>query len=483
MNFAAVIRFVGALCLLLGVTMLLPLAWAVGLDERRALYGLVVSIGICWLAGGALFFAGHQGREGLLRREGLAVVGLGWFLAAVAGALPYVLSNAIPNPVDAFFESMSGFTTTGASILDNVESLPRSILFWRDFTHWLGGMGIIVLFIAVLPHIGVGARYLFRSEIPGATKEAVTPRIKDTALFLWITYTALTLVELVLLRVAGMTWFDASCHTFGTMATGGFSTRQASIGAYDSLWVEVIIIVFMILAGTNFALYRPLVRRRFGAVLGDREWRAYIGILGVGSAVVALNLILGPHGRPLGEGVRQGVFQVVSIASTTGYTTADFDHWPALSRLILLALMFVGGCSGSTGGSMKVMRVVVLVRFGWTAVEKIFRPHAVTAIRMGDRVLSDDLVREILAFFVLFIAIFLVSSLALAAMGIDLVSSISGVAASLGNVGPALGGLGAGETYAAVPAAGKILLTICMLLGRLEVYTILVLFSPAFWRR
>jgi trk system potassium uptake protein TrkH len=344
-------------------------------------------------------------------------------------------------------------------------------------------MGIIVLFIAILPHIGVGARYLFRSEIPGAVKEAVTPRIKNTALFLWAAYTVLTVVQVLLLKVAGMDWLDSFCHTFGTMATGGFSTKQSSVGHYDSTAIEVIIIVFMVLAGTNFALYRVLFRRRFGSFFRDREWRVYMGILIVGSAIVAADLILGSRNLGVAQGIRKGVFQVVSITTTTGYTTTDFDTWSSFSRLVLFALMFVGGCSGSTAGSMKVMRIAILAKFGWHQVQKIFRPQAVTALKMGGVVLKDDALRELLAFFVLFVGIFLLTALALALMGVDPISSLSGVAANIGNVGPGLGSVGASETYAGIPAVGKILLAACMLLGRLEIYTILVLFSPAFWRR
>ncbi|MBU1700742.1 MAG: TrkH family potassium uptake protein [Candidatus Eisenbacteria bacterium] len=483
MNYTSVIRFLGALCVFLGATMILPLAWAIGLHEDRAIYGLVISIGFCLLFGGTLFFAGHREHDGLHRKEGFAVVGLGWILAALVGALPYILSGAIHDPINAVFETMSGFTTTGSSILDNVESLPRSILFWRDFTHWLGGMGIIVLFIAVLPHLGVGARYLFRSEIPGAVKDAVTPRVKDTARFLYLAYSLLTAVEILLLRIAGMNWLESCCHTFGTMATGGFSTRQASVGDFHSVWIEAIIIVFMVLAGTNFALYRPFVRRQPGVLFGDREWRAYVGMLGLVSALIALDLIFGHQGLSIGRGIRESVFQVVSIATTTGFVTTDFDQWSSFAKMILFTLMFIGGCSGSTAGAMKVMRVVVLIKFGWAAVHKIFRPHAVTSMRLGNQVLNDEIVNEILAFFVLFLGIFLISSLILAVMGLDLISSFSAVAANLGNVGPGLGSVGASETYSALPALGKILLTVCMLLGRLEIYTILVLFSPVFWRR
>jgi trk system potassium uptake protein TrkH len=483
MNYASVIRMLGALCAVLGLAMLVPLAWAIGLGESEAVYGFVVSVGLTWILAFLLFFGGHHGRAGLHRKEGLAVVGLGWFLASILGALPYLFSGSIPNAVDAVFETMSGFTTTGASVVENLPELPRSILFWRDFTHWLGGMGIIVLFIAILPHIGVGARYLFRSEVPGAVKEAVTPRVKDTALFLWKAYTVLTLAEVLLLRLSGMDWLESFCHTFGTMATGGFSTRPQSIGAYDSVAIELIVIVFMILAGTNFALYRPLLRRGPSVMFRDIEWRAYLLILGGGTVLLGLDLLLGRVAADPLEALRKSLFQVVSVGTTTGYVTDDFDTWPSVSRLFLFFLMFVGGCSGSTGGSMKVMRIVVLLRFGWAAVRKVFRPQEVTAMKLGDTTLREEVVREILAFFVLFLGIFLIASLLLSIMGLDPITSMSAVAANLGNVGPGLGGVGASETYAAVPALGKILLVICMVVGRLEVYTILVLFSPAFWRR
>jgi trk system potassium uptake protein TrkH len=377
---------------------------------------------------------------------------------------------------------MSGFTTTGSTVITDIEGTPKSILFWRDFTQWLGGMGIVVLFIAVLPTLGVGGRHLFFSEIPGAVKEELKPRIKATASFLWKIYVGISLAEVGLLMLAGLGLYDALCHTFGTVATGGFSPRAASVGAYDSLAVELIIIVFMLLVGTNFSLYFHVLRRAPGRLLRDIEWRAYLVILGVATLLVTFD-VLG-HGviEGVGPALRQASFQVVSIMTTTGYGTADFETWPSLSKLLLVALMFIGGCSGSTGGGMKVLRALVLGKFAYHQIRKIFEPHAVISVKLGRLTLREDTLRDILGFFILFVGIFIIASLIMAMLGLDIVSATSAVAATLCNIGPGLGIVGPTNDFAAVPAMGKLVLVACMLLGRLEIYTVMALVVPRFWR-
>jgi trk system potassium uptake protein TrkH len=413
----------------------------------------------------------------------MLLVGLGWLLSALFGCLPFIFSGVIVNPISAYFETMSGFTTTGATVLENLEVLPRGILFWRSFTHWLGGMGIIVLFIAILPHLGAGGKVLFKSEVPGPTAEGLRPRLRQTATSLWGIYVGISLAETVLLRFEGMTLFDALCHTFGTMATGGFSTKTASIAHYDSVLIDVTIIVFMILAGTNFNLYYRMLRGRGRALPSDAEWRIYCGIMAGAIILLTLNLRSQAVYRDLGTALRYSSFQVVSILTTTGYCTADFDLWPSFSKILLVLLMFIGGCAGSTGGSIKVLRISVLYKRAVLEVRKVFRPQLATTIKIGRAPVSEERTTAILAFVILFVGVFVVASCLMALMGLDLATAVSSAIATLGNIGPGLAGVGATMNYAAVPLPGQLVLSICMVLGRLELFAILVLFVPSFWKR
>lgn len=487
-----VARLLGVLTLVIGLSMVFTLLWATGFGEDEARQAILVSMGISLGLGLLLAVVGRGSEQDLLRKESLGVVALGWIVAATLGALPYYLGGVFDSPVDAFFESMSGFTTTGSSVLTDIEAVPRSLLFWRNFTQWLGGIGIIVLFIAILPQMGVGGRHLFRSEIPGAVKEGMSPRIKDTALYLLAVYAVLTLLEFVLLMMCGMTAFDAICHTLGTVATGGFSTRNASVAAYDSTAITVVITVFMLLAGTNFGLYFLLVRGRTRQLWRDTELRAYLGVFAVVTVLIAIDLLVA--GIPVGaagematarsgHALEHAAFQVASVQTTTGFATRDFDAWPAFSRFALLVLMFVGGSSGSTAGGIKMMRVLVLVKVAYFAIYHWFRPHAVVAMRVGGVKVKEETIQGILGFFVLFMGLFVGCSLIMSALGLDLVAATTSVVATMGNIGPGLGLVGPVQNFAEVPAAGKIVLSFCMLLGRLELFTVMVLLVPAFWRR
>lgn len=481
MNLLTVIKLVGVLMGFIGLSMGFPLLWSVILDEPDAT-AIGTSMVACIAFGGVLAAVGWRSKAPVLRRESLAVVGVGWLLAAFFGALPFYLAGVVPAFVDAYFEAMSGFTTTGSTIFRDVESLPKGLLFWRSFSHWLGGMGIVVLFVAILPYLRAGGKQLFQSEVPGPSQDALKPRIRETASFLWKVYVGLSAILTLLLFLEGMSLYDALCHTFGTMATGGFSTRNLSIGAYDSWVIDVTIIVFMMLAATNFGLYFHLIRGRAETVLRDPELRFYFGLVGVAILLVAANLYLTEQYVTVADALRYSAFQVVSIVTTTGYGTADFDVWPAFAVLILVSLMFVGGCAGSTGGGMKAIRFLVVLKNARHGVERVFRPHIVRSLKVGGEALENDLRDAIVAYFTLLIFLFLFFSLAIAALGVDLMTAFSSVAATLNNIGPGLNEVGPIRNYADIPDMGKALLSICMLLGRLELFAVLVLFMPSFWQ-
>jgi trk system potassium uptake protein TrkH len=475
-----VVKVLGLSTGALALSMLPSLLVALLYREGDAASGLAVAMACGLGLGAALYLPFRNVRGEVHRREGFAIVTFAWVLAALVGAMPFALHGM--TPVDSLFESMSGLTTTGASVISNVEGLPRGLLFWRSFTHWLGGIGIIVLFIAAFPLLGVGGRQLFRSEVPGIDKGGLTPRIQETAQRLSLIYIGMTAAEVTLLRLGGMSLFDSFCHTFGTVATGGFSTRNGSVGEFGNLYIEVVIIVFMVMAGCNFALYYRALKGKGRSVLLDRELQGYLAIL-AGAIVLLAWILIVQGGFAPGQAVRDSSFQVVALTTTTGYTTADFDQWPGAARLLAFVLMWIGGSAGSTGGGLKVIRVLLLAKVAYLAVYRTFRPQEVRALRLGKLVVSEEVQRGIVHLFVAAILVFLVAAMALACMGMDLVTAASAVAANLWNIGPGLGDVGASETYAEVPGAAKGVLILCMLMGRLELMTVLVLFVPDFWRK
>ncbi|MDF9407166.1 TrkH family potassium uptake protein [Pelotomaculum isophthalicicum JI] len=414
-------------------------------------------------------------------REGFAIATMTWLVTAACGGIPFLLSGTLTTFYDAFFETMSGFTTTGASVIPNVEILPHGILFWRSFTHFLGGMGTIVLILALIPSLKVAAMQLYKAEVPGPTKSKVLPRILQTTRQLWKVYMLITATEVILLVLAGMPLFDSFIHTFGSVGTGGFSCKNASIGAYNSPAIEYIVIFFMSICGMNFALHYSIMRGNFKALLKDPETKLYLGIIAVSTALIALNAF-NTLGYTPSEAFRSSFFTVSSIITTTGYVTADFDRWPDFSKIILLLLMFVGGCAGSTGGAIKNVRFLILFKSAARQILKLLHPQAVVPVRLGRQVVPDEVVENVQTFFFLYMLIFGVSTLYITTLGFDLVSAAYAVAATLGNVGPGLGLVGPMTNYAILPDSGKLLLSFCMLVGRLEIYTVLVVFSTRFWR-
>ncbi len=481
MNPFALARALGALAVALAAVLLVPLP--LSLSDRDGVHtAFLVSSAFSGGLGGALL-AGTRGRSPeLTHREGFAVVTLGWVLFGVVGALPYRWSGAIPSVVDAVFESVSGFTTTGATILTDIEVLPRSLLLWRALTHWLGGMGIIVLGLAILPVLGVGGMQLFRAEVPGPTADRLRPRIQDTAKLLWGVYVGLTAAEVALLMLGGMDWFDAVCHAFATMATGGFSTRNASVGAFGSAYVDAVVTVFMLLAGVNFALHHALLAGRWRRALKNEELKAYLALAAGATVVIFLANARGPYGSP-GENLRYSAFQAVSILTTTGFGTADYETWPVLCQVLLVLLMFVGGSAGSTGGGMKVSRVLLILKHAWVQVWSLIHPRGVRVVKLDGDPVPPEVLQGVLGFFALYLGVVGAGTLGMAALGVDPVTAVASVVACVGNIGPGLGGVGPADNYAHLPQVGKALLTFCMLVGRLELFTVFVLFHPNAWRR
>ena len=473
-----ILYVLSGLLFILSASFLFPLLFSISLRDGLHFLFAFQMIGMFGLA----FLLRHLFPKPteLSLREGFLAVSLTWVLCSLLGALPFMISGAIPSLTDAFFETMSGFTTTGASILTDIEALPRSLLVWRSTTHWLGGMGVIALAVAILPALGVGASQLFKAEAPGPIKEKISPRISETAKLLWIVYLLFSVVETFLLMLGGLDFFESLCTTFGTMATGGFSPRNASIAAYNSPYIDYVVIVFMFLAGANFNLHYWALRGKITAYR-DSEFRFYtsVTLLAVGIIVFARWVA----GTLWSESmIRSSLFQTVSVVTTTGFITDDYEAWPLVTQIILLLLMFIGGCTASTGGAIKNVRVYVLFKYLLSELKKVFHPHGVFPVKVRDKSLADSTVSNIVGFIILYILLFVLGVLCMAGMGLDLATSIGSVAATLGNIGPGLGEVGPVDNYSAVPILGKWVLSFMMLAGRLEIFTVLVLLVPRFWR-
>ena len=482
MHLRHTLRFIGILLLFLGLSMAVPLAVSLYYKDGSAtafLYAMLITI----LFGLTLLILTKRAEATpLTHRDGVAVVTLGWIAAGLSGALPYLMSGSIPGFTNACFESISGFTTTGASILQEIEQLPPGIQLWRSLTQWFGGMGIIVLSIAILPFLGVGGMQLYKAEVPSPVIDKLKPRISDTAKTLWKVYLGITTLEIVLLWAGDMPLLDAVCHAFCTMPTGGFSTKNLSLAHYNSTYFETVITIFMLLAGINFALHYRLIKGDPAVFGKDPECRVFLSLVALFTVGVALNI----HGRIYGqitEAFRFAVFQVSSIITTTGFATADFDRWPPLSRIILVVCMFLGAMAGSTGGGMKIMRATILVKHTYKEIFRIIHPHAITSIKLGGTPVPVDILNSIWGFFLLLLLFFVGGTLIMAGLGLDLISASTSVAASIGNIGPGLGAVGPTQNYGAIPLLGKWTLIFCMLLGRLELYTVIVLLMPEYWRK
>ncbi|MEW5921044.1 MAG: TrkH family potassium uptake protein [Bacillota bacterium] len=474
MRFKVLAYLMGTLLIYLGAVLFVPLIWTL-LDQSETWRGFVYAAVLALSLGFVLRYRNKMPQQ-ISIKESFTFVALAWTISATVGAIPYLFSGGFTF-IDAFFESISGFTTTGATIIKDVEVLSRDLLFWRSLTQWLGGMGIIVLFVAMLSRLGVWGVYLLKAEVPGPGPERIVPRIAETAKRLWIVYLVISLVQFLLLAAAGLSLFDALIHTFTTMPTGGFSSYNGSIGAFNNVRAEIIIIFFMILAGGNFTLYYGLWQKQWRHLFADVEFRFYCLIIIISTIVLAV--LITPQFYPnMAEGLRHAAFQAISIVTTTGYVTANYEQWPALARVLLFFLMFLGGSGGSTGGGMKQIRILILIKYAVRELHKILHPSAVIPLRLGGRVIPETMVHNTVGFSLLYFIIFFVSSLLVSAMGLDFVTSFGAVASCLGNVGPALGSLGPTETYTLLPSAAKGLLSIIMLMGRLEIYTILILLLP-----
>jgi len=487
LNFHILAKLLGLLQLTFGASMLPSLCWSVYYRDG-AFAPLASAMAITLAFGAALYFWGRRKDEDIFRKEATATVGLGWLLSAFFGALPYYFAqlSEMPTFADCYFESMSGLTTTGASVLADIEAIPKGLLFWRSWTHWLGGLGIIMLFVAILPYLGAGGRALVRNEVTGPVKEGLTPRIKDTALLLYRLYIGYTVVETILLMMAGMNFFDALCHTFGTLATGGFSTQNTSVAAYyDNGAIEIIILIFMILAGTNFALMYAAISGRPLKLWKDAEWRFYISIIGGAALVIAILLLSSNTYQAIDHALRDSLFAVVSLLTTTGFVTADFEAWPVSTQVILAVLMFFGGCAGSTGGGLKIMRWAILFKVAQGALDQVYRPRTIRKPKIGGVLISDELQVSTLSVFLLWVLTFLLGAFAIALIEqgrIDLITPFSVSASTLNNIGPGFSMVGATQNYGFFLPSSKWVLSLLMVLGRLELYSILVLFVPRFWR-
>lgn len=474
-----VLRALVVLLLVVALFMAVPLLWVWIDNEVGTARAFIIPIAVTIAIAAPLLLVRRFEFEDMSPRDGFLLVAVSWLGASALGAVPFVLSGAVPSYIDALFETMSGFTTTGASILRDIEALPRSLLFWRSLTHWLGGMGIIVLVVAVFPLLGVGGFQLLKAEAPGPTTDKLLPRATQTAKVLWLTYVGFSAAQTLLLVIGGLSLFDALTHTFGTVATGGFSPYAASVGHFGSSYVEVVVTIFMVLAGVNFVLYFKALTGDVRALFSDPELRAYLLIFGATSIVAAIVLL--PSVDGFGAALRYGSFQVASILTTTGYATADFAIWPTGAQTLLFALMFIGGSSGSTGGGIKVIRVLTVFKQGWNEMRYLVYPRGVFGLRVGRDRVRKDVVYAISGFVALYFTLIVAITVVLGIGGQDIVTALTSALATLGNIGPGFGRVGPVESYAFYSAPAKLLLTAAMMLGRLEIYTVLVLFTRRYW--
>ncbi|MHA7863800.1 TrkH family potassium uptake protein [Flagellimonas marinaquae] len=493
LNTQIIIHIMGLLLLCNGSFMLLA-ALASGIYKDGVTMDIMLAAIVTMLFGVMAMFYTRGHKKEVKRKEGYIVVTFGWIIMSISGTLPYLFSGAIPSITDAFFETMSGYTTTGASILDDIEALPEGILLWRSLTHWIGGMGIIVLAIAILPLLGIGGMQLFAAEAPGPGGDKLHPRITDTAKRLWLIYFGYTVLESLLLKFAGMSFFDAINHALATMSTGGFSTKNASLAYWNNQpLIQYIVILFMFLAGSNFVLSYFALTGRGQRILRDEEFKYYFGFIVIFTLIAALGVyfkadvpISDFHPKVLGEAesaFRHSLFQVIAVITTTGFVSADFTSWTPFLTVFFFGLMFLGGSAGSTAGGIKVMRHLLIIKNGILEFKRTLHPNAVIPVRYNQKTVTEHIVYNVIAFFVLYMLLFIIGSLVLGFLGLDFVSAVGGSASSLGNVGPALGSLNPVSNYNSLPAAGKWWCGFLMLLGRLELFTVLIVLTPYFWKK
>jgi len=420
-------------------------------------------------------------KESIRAKDGVVIVAVGWVMISVFGALPLYLTDSVPHYVDALFETISGFTTTGSSVIAEVEALDKGILFWRSMTHWIGGMGILVFTLALLPALGVGSLQIFKAESPGPVAGKIVPRMKDTARVLYTTYITITLLQVLFLLLGGVNLLESFVITFGTVGTGGFGARNDSLGSYSS-YVHIVTGIFMVLSGINFSLYFMVFRKKYKDFLKDRELRLYLFFIFSSVAMIALNLLITFKGDFFIT-IRDSFFQVASIMTTTGFSTVDYEQWPSFSKLILFFLMFIGGSAGSTAGGMKVIRILIILKLIKREVSKIFHPRALIPIKVGGKIVSNEIIARINSFLALHLVIFVLGVLVVSLEGVDMITSISSVSATINNIGPGFGAVGPTMTFADYSIFTKLFLSLVMLLGRLEHFTIIALLVPKSWTR
>jgi trk system potassium uptake protein TrkH len=483
MRWQFIARTIGILLIFLGLSMVAPLLVSFYYHDAAQDY-FIRSIGLTMVAGLVLILLSKKwGSDDYIKqKEGMATVALAWMAIGLFGALPFYFAPEFTSFTDAVFESVSGFTTTGSSILTNIEGMTKSLLFWRSFIQWLGGMGIIVLSLAILPFLGVGGIQLYKAEVPSPVPDKLTPRLTDSAKILWVVYAGFTLVEIIFLLGGGMPLFEASCHAFTTMPTGGFSPKNTSIASYNSAFFDYVIVVFMVLAGINFSLHYQMLKGKTLAFWKDTECRFFLGLTLVLTLLVTWN-IYGSVYTSFKDALRFAGFQVVSIVTTTGFATADYEKFPGFSQVLLFIAMFIGASAGSTGGGMKCARIMVCFKYCYRELFKIIHPRSISQVKINNTVIPDEILRSIMGFLALYIGLFILSSLLLAGLGVDMMTAFGAVAACIGNIGPGFGSVGPTENFAHLPALGKWLLAWCMLLGRLEIYTVIILFVPEFWKK
>ncbi|MCA0385206.1 MAG: TrkH family potassium uptake protein [Firmicutes bacterium] len=479
MNYGMVLRVIGNLIVFEAFSMVTALAVAF-YYKSSDIYAFVNTIMIMLIVGYPLSKFKVKNKD-MKHKEAISIVTFGWFVVSAFGALPFMFTGALPSFTDAFFETVSGLTTTGASVLTDIESLPRGLMFWRSFLHWTGGMGILVLTLAIMPTIGVGAFQIFKAETPGPVADKLVPKMKDTARILYTVYLGITVIQVTLLMVGGMSFYDALVNTFGTVGTGGFSNYNASIGHYQNHYFYFVIGFFMVASGVNFSLYYELYRGRVKTIFSNIEFKVYIGIVIAATLLVFFN-ILGRY-ESIPATLNQAFFQVSSIITTTGYATTDFDLWPDFSKGILFLLMFVGASAGSTGGSIKVIRLIILFKLVKREVLKILHPRATIPVQINGKMLNTDVISGVTGFFFLYMLLFVGGTLLVSLENVGLVSAASAVAATLGNIGPGLDFVGPTKNYSLFSDATKWLLSFMMLFGRLELFTFFIVMTPSYWKK
>ena len=480
-HFKTVLHILGLLMTLNGFFMatLLPVSWVQASGDFSA---LLISAAINANLGMIIWYFTRSMKKELSKRDGYLIVTLGWIILGITGSLPFLISGHISSFASAFFETMSGYTTTGASILDDIEALPAGIMLWRSMTQWIGGMGIIVLTVALLPLFGVGGMQLFMAEAPGPSGSKLHPKIGDTAKRLWIIYVLLTIVETILLKVAGMSWLDAVNHSFTTMSTGGFSTKNASVAAFNSPAIEYIITAFMLVGGINFSILYFIFKGVFAKVIKNEEFKTYIGIIVLFTLLISGTLYFG-NNQGLEESFRHTIFQVVTIITTTGFSTANYALWSPFAYMLILFLMFTGGSAGSTAGGVKIVRHLIIFKNGYIEFKRLLHPRAVIPVRINDKSVEQSIVYNVLAFFFIYLFIFIMGALVIAMFGHDILTAAGASIACLGNIGPGIGRVDPSNNFAFFSEGAQIFLSFLMLLGRLELFTVLILLTPAFWKK